>query len=109
MKKMLLMIVCVMLLIAPLAGCEYEYDPGVEANLELVYTLVGEGEEAYYVVGKVKTLEEAELNSVSVNALTYEEKAAKLGVYGGCGCRNCKGCPRSHKNCGSKGLAIFVE
>ena len=83
MKKLLLMIVCVMLAIAPLAGCEYEYDPGVEANLELVYTLVGEGEEAYYIVGKVKTLEEAELNSVSVNALTYEEKAAKLGVYGG--------------------------
>ena len=70
MKKLLLMIVCVMLAIAPLAGCEYEYDPGVEANLELVYTLVGEGEEAYYVVGKVKTLEEAErrVKILGVNA-----------------------------------------
>lgn len=83
MKKLIFFAVCIALMMVSLAGCEYEYDPGVDTNMEPVYTLVGEGEEAYYIVGKVKTLEEAELNSVTVNSLSYEEKALQLGVYGG--------------------------
>lgn len=65
------------------SGCEFDVDTGMQSNKELVYTLVGEGEDAYYIVGKVKNVEELGMDYATADALEYEEKALKLGVYGG--------------------------
>ena len=69
--------------IGTMAGCEFEVDPGVDANVELVYTLVGEGEQAYYIVGNVASVADADLGGKDVDDLDYEQKAAIFGSYGG--------------------------
>ncbi|MBP5308134.1 MAG: leucine-rich repeat domain-containing protein [Clostridia bacterium] len=83
MKKLLLVAICAVLAALPFSACEVDYDTGMKVNEELVYTLVENGGDAYYIVGKCEKLSDAGLDFESASALGYEEKAEKLGVYGG--------------------------
>ena len=82
MKKIILATLCFALLL-PFAACGVEYDEGIKSNEELVYTLVESEDGNYYILGKAESLGAAGLTAESASALDYEEKAQKLGVYGG--------------------------
>ncbi len=84
MKKLnVLILLFVLAFTVAFTACEYEVDEGIRSNKELVYTLCGEGEDQYYIVGKTMELSSVGLTKAAADALDYEQKAIQLGVYGG--------------------------
>jgi len=106
MKKIILILLSALLLCTAFTGCGFEVDEGVKFNTELVYTLVGEGEDAYYIVGKCADVAELGLTKEQALALDYEVKAEKLGTYGGT--LKTVTVPAEHQGLPVKGVGAFA-
>lgn len=83
MKKLITLAIFLAFVLTAFSGCDYDVDEGILINEQLVYTLVGEGEDAYYIVGACKDFADLGLTESSAMSLNFEEKSLQLGVYGG--------------------------
>ena len=83
MKKTLIALLMMTFILAGLYGCDVEYDSSEVVNMTPVYTLVEGETESYYIVGKCKELSELEITESDLNKYDFDEKAEKLGIYGG--------------------------